>query len=324
MPLETRVVSPGQRPNTVRFACGAIHELPLGWELLPPGDAGLTRRVKAAGPTWTVKEKRGRKTFSRGVWAASAQIARARSRLELERSDPAYQRRLDAGRRRRDAAQATYIQDFEAAILSFLAFDAVHEELATTLATRVAAHATPVGSGTVARTKRIPIEARAKAAVMAWMRHKTTDYDHRVIGRVKGRRREVRRELAKESRVILARYRRGEAVQSGCLLALAIRRPNRSTALPTGPIARRRAPAMAEAVRPAARQRPASVRLPSTSADEKGTASASQTAAAQGAKKSQPAPQPGTPRRTRHTNPYRKGQWPKIARIAHPKVVDKP
>ena len=29
---------------------------------MPPGDAGLTRRVKAAGPSWTVIEKRGRKT----------------------------------------------------------------------------------------------------------------------------------------------------------------------------------------------------------------------------------------------------------------------
>lgn len=35
-------------------------------------------------------------------------------------------------------------------------------------------HATPVGSGTVARTKRIPVEYRAEAAVIAWMRHQTT------------------------------------------------------------------------------------------------------------------------------------------------------
>ena len=30
-----------------------------GWALLPPGDAGLTRRVKAAGPAWTVVERKG-------------------------------------------------------------------------------------------------------------------------------------------------------------------------------------------------------------------------------------------------------------------------
>jgi len=38
-------------------------------------------------------------------------------------------------------------------------------------------HATPVGSGTVARTKRIPVEQRAEAAVIARMRHQTTGHD---------------------------------------------------------------------------------------------------------------------------------------------------
>lgn len=51
------------------------------------------------------------------------------------------------------------------------------------------AHATPVGSGTVARTSRIPIERRAEAAVIAWLRHQTTAYDDMKIPRVKGRRR---------------------------------------------------------------------------------------------------------------------------------------
>jgi len=49
--------------------------------------------------------------------------------------------------------------------------------LAIRLARAVADHATPVGSGTVARTKRIPVEERAEAAVIAWMRHQTTGYD---------------------------------------------------------------------------------------------------------------------------------------------------
>ncbi len=48
-------------------------------------------------------------------------------------------------------------------------------------------HATPVGSGTVARTKRIPVEYRAEAAVIAWMRHQTTGYDDMVIPRLVGK-----------------------------------------------------------------------------------------------------------------------------------------
>lgn len=65
------------------------------------------------------------------------------------------------------------------------------------LAAAVTEHAVPVGSGTVARTQRIPLERRAEAAVIAWMRHRTTAYDHMRIARVKGERREVRRQLAR-------------------------------------------------------------------------------------------------------------------------------
>ena len=90
------------------------------------------------------------------------------------------------------------------------------------MARAVTDHATPVGSGTVARTKRIPVEQRAEAAVIAWMRHQTTGYDGMVIPRVKGKRREVRRMLARRSHELLDGYRRGEAVPEGCPLQKAL------------------------------------------------------------------------------------------------------
>ena len=77
-------------------------------------------------------------------------------------------------------------------------------------------------AGTVARTKRIPVEQRAEAAVIAWLRHQTTGYDGMVIPRVKGKRREVRRMLAKRSKELLGRYRRGEPVPEECLLCKAL------------------------------------------------------------------------------------------------------
>src|SRR5208337_3336921 len=83
-------------------------------------------------------------------------------------------------------------------------------------------HATPVGRGTVARTKRIPVEQRAEAAVIAWMRHQTTGYDGMVIPRVKGKRREVRRMLARRSHELLEGYRRGAPVPEGCPLTKAL------------------------------------------------------------------------------------------------------
>jgi len=86
----------------------------------------------------------------------------------------------------------------------------------------VADHATPVGSGTVARTKRIPVEQRAEAAVIAWMRHQTTGYDGMVIPRIKGKRREVRRLLARRSHELLDGYRRGEPAPEGCPLQKAL------------------------------------------------------------------------------------------------------
>lgn len=75
MPNEARVVGSGPNDRTVRTADGQVLHAPADWELLPPGDAALTRRVKAAGPTWTVQEKKGRKVFSRGVWAPADRIA---------------------------------------------------------------------------------------------------------------------------------------------------------------------------------------------------------------------------------------------------------
>jgi len=218
----TSTFSTGPTPNAVRAADGTVLTAPEGWVLLLPGDAALTRRVKEAGDHWVVQEKKGRKVFSRGVWAPAATIDRIRAELEAERSTESYARRKKADARRRDKAQAEYVGDFCGAVLSFLAFHPSHAELAGQLARAVTDHATPVGSGTVARTSRIPVERRAEAAVIAWLRHQTTGYDGMTIPRVKGKRREVRRLLARRSQELLARYRRGEAAPDGCPLRKAL------------------------------------------------------------------------------------------------------
>ena len=214
--------SPGLTPNTVRSPEGKILTAPEGWILLPPGDAALTRRVKAAGDHWVVQEKKGRKVFSRGIWAPADTIDRIRAELEAERATEGYSKRKAADTRRREKAQAEYVEDFYGAVVKFLGFHPVHSDFADRLAHAVADHATPVGSGTVARTKRIPIEQRAEAAVIAWLRHQTTAYDSMVIPRVKGKRREVRRMLAQRSKELLARYRRGESVGEDCPLRRAL------------------------------------------------------------------------------------------------------
>jgi uncharacterized protein DUF2293 len=226
--------TPGPMPNTVRAADGRILTAPDGWVLLPPGNAALTRRVKEAGDHWVVQEKKGRKTFSRGVWAPAVTIERIRANLEAERSTECFAKKKDADARRRHKAQAEYVEDFFGAVVKFLGLHSDHADLADRLARAVADHATPVASGTVARTKRIPVEDRAEAAVIAWMRHQTTGYDGMAIPRIKGKRREVRRMLARRSQELLAGYRRGELVPEACPLKKALMNPPPTSSQPPG------------------------------------------------------------------------------------------
>lgn len=223
MPTRNREVSPGPRAGTVTSGSELLG-IPAGWVLLAPGDPGLTRRVKKAGPCWTMHERRGRKLFSLGLYAPAERIEQIRRELAQERADPAYGRKLERAQEKRKVEQAHYEEDFCAAILAFLGFASAHGVVASEVARAITLHATPVGSGTVARTKRIPIEQRAEAATIAWLRHATTGYDNMEIPRVKGMRREVRRMLAERSRSLLARYRRGEPIrEADCLLRRALR-----------------------------------------------------------------------------------------------------
>ena len=218
----THTFAPGPSPNTVRTANGKTLVVPADWVLVPPGDAALTRRVKAAGDHWVVAEKKGRKVFSRGIWASAATVERIRADLEAERSTVSFAKKKEADAKRREKAQAEYVEDFHGAVVAFLAFHGNFADLADRLARAVTDHATPVGSGTVARTKRIPVEQKAEAAVIAWMRHRTTGYDGMAIPRVKGKRREIRRVLAKRSKELLKRYRQGEPVLENCPLQQAL------------------------------------------------------------------------------------------------------
>lgn len=213
---ETMDVKRGTREGYVVTFQGKEMKIPAGWELLRPGDAGLTRRVKKDGAHWVVKDFYKKRWISRGVLAPADRISFFQEELDKEREDPAYAKKLEAGRKRREKQEEAYVEDFAGAVRDFLAFAPMYSELATKLADRIAKHATPVGSGTVARTKLIPIERRAEAATIAWLRHQTTSYDHMDIRRVKGERREVRRMLAEESRRRLSGYRKGVTMGTGC------------------------------------------------------------------------------------------------------------
>lgn len=215
---QTIEVRTSKKPGFVMSLEGSLLQIPHGWALLPPGDAALSRRIKKDGPSWTVKEPKGRKLFSKGVWAPADRIEILRQQLVQEREDPSYQKKLDAGRAKRERDQEAYKLEFWNAVNQYLAFHPDVEDLGMDMATRITEHTIPVGSGTVARTKTIPIEQRAEAATIAWMRHQTTAYDNMTIPRKKGKRREVRRMLAKRSKQLLDRYRCGEIDLMRCPL----------------------------------------------------------------------------------------------------------
>ncbi len=206
--VESLVLAPTSDPRVFIRPDGTRLSPPDGWACLPPGDAALTRRVKQAGPSWAVIEKRGRKAFSKGLWAPRETIDAMRVAVEAERSTGTYAKKRASDVARRERVQAEYVVTFGAEVERFLAFSPEWRKLGEVMAKRVAEHATPVGSGTVARTKRISVAERAEAAVIAWMRHQTTAYDRMTIPRVAGKRREVRRELAGISRAVLDAHRR--------------------------------------------------------------------------------------------------------------------
>ncbi|MGW8195855.1 MAG: DUF2293 domain-containing protein [Desulforhopalus sp.] len=222
MPEQTRTVVPTDKERVVLAETGEPLTVPRDWELLPPGDGPLTRLVKAKGATWAVQIKKGRRTMSRGVWARGEHIEAAQRELAARRASPGYAARRERDAARKEKHHAEYVRAFYEEVVRFLAFHPRYAAQAQILARRVTEIATPVGSGTVARTRRIPLAERAGRAVIAWMRHQTTGYDQMKIVRVKGRRREVRRQLAARSALLLDAYRRGEDVAPYCPLQLAL------------------------------------------------------------------------------------------------------
>jgi hypothetical protein len=213
-----KIVLPGQTNNTLVSESGETLIPPEDWAFLPAGDAAITKRVKSKGRVWVVQVRRGRRVISKGIWACKADIVSAQQETLARRSTPEYARQRKRDLARQEARQEAYVDAFFAEVVRFLDFHPRYQKEAGVLGKKITAHATPVNSGTVARTQRIPIARRAQAAVIAWMRHRTTAYDSMSIPRVKGKRREVRRALVLESMEILNAYRQGRNVRETCPL----------------------------------------------------------------------------------------------------------
>jgi hypothetical protein len=84
-------------------------------------------------------------------------------------------RKIGAAARARK--EERYRAAFRKAVLAYLDFAPRHAALAKKIADGVVRLACPVGSGTVARTGKLPLEERVRLAVRAYVRHRYTDYE---------------------------------------------------------------------------------------------------------------------------------------------------
>lgn len=217
------IVQPG--PNGYLIGeNGEYLKPPKDWSFLPAGDAGITRKVTAKGVSWRVQIRKGKRLISKGIWAPEDHIAQAKAEVLATRQTDEYQKKQVYNAQRREQLQTKYEIEFTEAIASHLNFHERYHPIQKRMAQAISDHATPIGSGTVARTKMIPIRERASHAVIAWMRHQTTAYDNLKIARIKGERRAVRRELAQQSITLLSKYRKGLEVSSDCPLYRAIKK----------------------------------------------------------------------------------------------------
>lgn len=216
-----QIVSPGKNGSLIN-EYGEPVKPPKDWIFLPAGDAGITRKVTAAGEYWRVQYKKGRRIISKGVWAPETTVIQAHQAVAEVRTSDEYKRKQDYASKRREKKQVEYEVAFCKSVEDYLDFHEHYKIFEQKLAKAVTLHAIPIGSGTVARTQMIPIEERAARAVIAWMRHKTTAYDNLKIARINGKRRAVRKALAQQSVSLLSVYRKGAEIQKDCILKKAI------------------------------------------------------------------------------------------------------
>lgn len=154
---------------------------PDGWELLPSGDAFLTRQVKATGHYWVLFRPKGRGQHRRqlGLLAPIEAIAAAREAAAVTAARR--ETRRESSSRQRERTETAYRAEFEDAVLRWLAFAPQHQVIADEIARGAADRAAVVGSGRVGRTKQLTLDERAALAARAFIRHRHTDYEDKLF-----------------------------------------------------------------------------------------------------------------------------------------------
>ena len=160
-----------------------IIQVPEGWDLLEPGDALLTRRVKAHGKYWEYYHEYKTKSYDKklGIFTPANIIEEEHRKISDERSTKEYKQRLESSRKSRKKKESKYREEFSEACFRFLNFIPEHEELAHKIAEEAASQAMTVGSGRVGRTSKLTLEQKAELAIRACIRHEYTNYEEELV-----------------------------------------------------------------------------------------------------------------------------------------------
>jgi len=153
-------------------------EIPADWDLLPTGDAFMTRTVKAGGVYWYAWKPRTRSRPHRrlaGLWAPRGVIEEAKARAA--RTAAERERRRVVSAQHRADAEERYRGQLATAVRVFLDFAPEHTALAEAIAENASVRAAVVGSGRVGRTRKLGVEERAALAARAYIRHCYTNYE---------------------------------------------------------------------------------------------------------------------------------------------------
>jgi hypothetical protein len=153
-------------------------QIPQGWDLLPPGDPFVTRKVKEKGAYWLAKKPGRQYARTLGVWTPAENIEAAQDLAQHTKA--AREAKRVVSRTQREREEAKYRERFAGEVYNYLSFSPQHEALAQDIATAVAQHAGDVGSGRVGRTKKLSLREKAELAARAHIRHNYTNYDERL------------------------------------------------------------------------------------------------------------------------------------------------
>ena len=191
--------------------------IPQNWELLKPGDAGLTRAVRKIGPYLEVVEKGRKFTAMVGTFAPTEVIEQLKAD-RAARTEELETKRIASAKSRKRKEELKRRQLVEE-IIAYLDFRPEYEDEAREIAESVASWTLPVGSGTVGRSQSLSLAEIAERSVRAHLRHQITRYDqqldeYRQMGILDDDSRDdAKREAAKEVDAWLAERRCPEEEQ---------------------------------------------------------------------------------------------------------------